>query len=390
MNYTDNQLRLKNIFNLSDREISIPQSPVRIINCLFRSVIRPTNPVAFRKENESSTLPDILMEYFDGNSDFTYPIFMPVGSERVNGAIILLHGLNERSWTKYLSWAHYLSEHTGKAVILFPMAFHINRSPAFWSDPRYMLPIANERATSFPGQGQVTPFNAALSSRLDRHPEWFCSSGLQSCYDILSLTASIRSGEHPLFRERTSVDFFAYSVGAFLLEVMLLADPGEVLSESRCFLLMGGSSFQQMKGISRYIMDQRAFDQLEETYIRQDPRSVRNKIHLPRLDSFNSLWSSFLSMLRPDRQQELRDRSFRKMAGRICAIGLEDDQVIPGRSIQSTLRGADNRNPISVSILDFPYPCVHENPFPVNQPAIRAEVDLAFHHIFKNAADFLS
>lgn len=389
MDYFENQLLLKKTFNLSDEQIRIPESDTRIINCRFRSVVQPALGETSHTAVPEGPLSGLMLQYFDGNSDFTYPVFMPGNREQAGGAIILLHGLNERSWSKYLCWAQYLCEHTGKAVVLFPIAYHINRSPGFWADPRSMSDVAGERAASDSANTSVTPFNAALSSRLEMHPEWFCTSGLQSCYDIITLTQTIRSGRHPLFTNQATVDFFAYSVGAFLLEVMLIANPGNLFGQSKSFLFLGGSSFEQMKGISRYIMDRKAFDKLEEAFLLKDPAAVRQKIHIPQLADFNALWNSFMSMLRLDRLQTFRDRSFRKFRHQIAAVGLARDQVIPGSSIFNTLTGAGNRNRVPVTILDFPYPYTHENPFPVNQQDIREEVNRAFGQIFSQAASFL-
>ncbi|MFH0760258.1 MAG: DUF6051 family protein [Bacteroidota bacterium] len=390
MDYSDNQLLLKKTFNLSDEQIRIPESDTRIINCRFRSVVQPEAGETSHIAVQDGPLSGLMLQYFEGNSDFTYPVFMPGNKDQSDGAIILLHGLNERSWSKYLYWAQYLSENTGKAVILFPIAYHINRSPGFWADPRSMVDVATERANSDSENSSVTPFNAALSSRLDMHPEWFCTSGLQSCYDIISLTEMIRSGKHRLFKTNASVDFFAYSVGAFLLEVMLIANPDNLFGWSKSFLFLGGSSFEQMKGISKYIMDSKAFDKLEKVFLMEDPKAVRQKIHIPRLNSFNSLWNSFMSMLRMDRLQTVRDRSFKRLCNQISAVGLARDQVIPGSSIFRTLMGAGNRNRIPVAILDFPYPYTHENPFPINQQDIRQEVNRAFGQVFNQAASFLS
>jgi len=389
MDYFDNQQLLKKTFNLSDEQIRIPGSDTRIINCRFRSVVQPAPGETGRAADHEGPLSGLMLQYYEGNSEFTYPVFMPGNRDQSNGAIILLHGLNERSWSKYLYWAQYLCENTGKAVILFPIAYHINRSPGFWADPRSMSEVAAGRAASGNANSSVTAFNAALSSRLDMHPEWFCTSGLQSCYDIIALTRAIRSGGHHLFTNHATVDFFAYSVGAFLLEIMLIANPDTLFGRSKSFLFLGGSSFEQMKGISRYIMDSQAFDKLEETFLLKDPAAVRQKIHIPQLADFNSLWNSFMSMLRLDRFQEFRDRSLSRLNGQISAIGLARDLVIPGASIFRTLMGAGNRNRIPVSILDFPYPYTHENPFPVNQQEIRHDVDRAFGQIFSRAVSFL-
>ena len=67
------------------------------------------------------------------NFSFEYPVFTPSGKFRQDKAILLLHGLNERNWDKYLPWAEFLCLHTGKPVILFPIAFHINRALVTWS-----------------------------------------------------------------------------------------------------------------------------------------------------------------------------------------------------------------------------------------------------------------
>ena len=39
------------------------------------------------------------------NRSFSYPVFTP-GNTKSDKVILLLHGLNERSWVKYLVWAY--------------------------------------------------------------------------------------------------------------------------------------------------------------------------------------------------------------------------------------------------------------------------------------------
>jgi hypothetical protein len=389
MDYFENQMLLKSCYNFFERDIAIPGSLSRIRNCEFQSGITPEQPPSDLTGCTADYQANLLARSFEGNYNFTYPVFMPNGISTANGAIIMLHGLNERNWQKYLYWAQYLSENTGKAVILFPMAFHVNRSPGFWSDPRAMQEVARHRNEVVPENASATPLNAALSTRLDSHPEWFCTSGLQSCYDLIALCQMVRAGNHPLFSKDTSVDFFAYSVGAFLLEVLLIANPDELFSESKSFLFLGGSSFEQMQGISRYIMDAKAFDRLEETFIRQDPAKVRQKITIEHLNTFNVLWSAFMAMLRLNRFQDLREKSFFRLRNQISAVGLSRDQVIPPKSILKTLWGTSSGNNIPISILDFPYPYSHENPFPLGNQEFRMKVDDAFLQVFKSASRFL-
>ncbi|MDD4645156.1 MAG: DUF6051 family protein [Bacteroidales bacterium] len=389
MDYFENQMLLKSCYDLKAPEISIPGTTTRIVHVGFHSEIKPETKLAETSALKAENYSGLLQRSFDGNYDFTYPVFIPDNKEIADGAIVLLHGLNERNWNKYLYWAQYLSENTGKAVILFPMAFHVNRSPGYWSDPRAMQEVSLYRTEHTPLNAVSTSVNAALSTRLDLHPEWFCTSGLQSCYDLISLTREIRNGGHPLFKAGASVDFFAYSVGAFLLEVLLIANPDKIFSESKSFLFSGGSSFQQMKGISRYIMDAQAFDRLEETFIRQDPKAVMPKLSIERLNDFSQLWSSFMAMLRLDRFQTFRDRSFHKMRDQISAIGLTKDKVIPANSILQTLCGTKNRNKIQMSILDFPYQYSHENPFPIGHEEIRSLVNQSFLQVFGKVVQFL-
>jgi hypothetical protein len=138
-------------------------------------------------------------------------------------------------------------------------------------------------------------------------------------------------------------------------------------------------------------MDARAFDRLGEVFIRQDPDAIKGKINIDQLSSFNNLWSAFISMLSLNRFQALREFAFHRLRHQISAIGLSKDQVIPARSILQTLSGGTKkRNRIPMSILDFPYPYSHENPFPTGNPVFRAQVNQAFHQVFSRAAKFLS
>jgi hypothetical protein len=62
----------------------------------------------------------------------------------------LLHGLNERSWDKFLPWAARLVESTARAVILMPIAFHMNRALAEWSLLRAMRTVSKQRKMDYP------------------------------------------------------------------------------------------------------------------------------------------------------------------------------------------------------------------------------------------------
>ena len=70
------------------------------------------------------------------NQSFKYQIIKPKGVDKVKKAVFLFHGFNEKDWTKYLPWAKAICDGTGSAVILFPIAFHMQRAPKNWSNKR--------------------------------------------------------------------------------------------------------------------------------------------------------------------------------------------------------------------------------------------------------------
>jgi hypothetical protein len=142
-------------------------------------------------------------------------------------------GLNERSWDKYLSWAYTLAAETGKSVILFPIAFHMNRSPEAWHDQRQMSRFVDARKKSNTENENLSFANIAISERLTYAPETFFLSGYQSAKDIYYLTREIKAGNHALFHQNAHIDFFGYSFGAFLEEILLISNPENFYSDSK-------------------------------------------------------------------------------------------------------------------------------------------------------------
>src|ERR1700690_883407 len=132
MEYTKTYNELKTIFSIDNETTLILGSDIKIQNILFKSDIAI---------NEFSNKDDSLIAE---NNSFYYPVFTPRNRES-NKVILLLHGLNERSWVKYLVWAYYLAQNTDSYIILFPISFHINRCPSSWKDPRAMIHFMKER-----------------------------------------------------------------------------------------------------------------------------------------------------------------------------------------------------------------------------------------------------
>jgi hypothetical protein len=327
--------------------------------------------------------------FLSGNSCnrfFRYAVFEPVTKKKDAHAIVLLHGLNERKWGKYLAWAYKLAEWTGAPVILFPLANHMNRSPEAWAYPRQMSEFVRQRKTFF-GPIQNSSFaNVALSNRLDKTPEVFISSGLQSIQDLVKLTREISSGNHPLFPKGTEVDFFSYSIGALVTEILLMSNPDNLFCSSKAFLFCGGSTFDQMDGRSKTILDNKAYESLSEFVKNFEDRKSSGKLFDLLKPFGNSVFDVFRSMISFNYLRTEREGRLKSLAHRIKALGLSLDKVIPGQAIYNTFCKGQCTN---VAVADFDFKYSHEMPFPMNDFSIKEKVEKAFNAVFEDASFFL-
>lgn len=323
------------------------------------------------------------------NDEFNYTVFVPgersaspAPDDKMDKAIILLHGLNEHSWDKYLTWAEFLVEHTGRAVILFPIAFHMNRSPRTWSNPRLILPWVNMRRKEINGLTNSTFANVALSYRISRQPLRFYVSGLQSAYNIQQLVGEIKNGRHPLFKEGASINIFAYSIGAFLSQILLLANTGELFADTKLFMFCGGSIFSEMNGNARDILDKEACERLMNYYINDFPQAHPVSLSEKGI----SLEEAFRMMITPEVMQSKRESFFQSTVQRIRAISLKRDIVIP---TQGVIRALGESSLNILKELDFPFDYSHQIPFPFHTKSDKEEVNRAFNQVFGQAAEFL-
>jgi len=315
------------------------------------------------------------------NEIFKYPIFIHSKTKKTDQVILMLHGLNERNWNKYLSWAEYLCHYSGKAVVLFPIAYHMNRSPASWSNPRLLDKLLNTRR-AYTGHDRSLSFaNVALSERLSTHPELFYQSGRQSFDDIIKLIEEIKSGKHPLFYKNTHIDVFAYSIGAFLAQIIFLSNPFQYFSDARLFMFCGGGVFNSMHGTSRSIMDKQSFDTLFEFY--QSGVWAEKETAATEDEAL----TAFYSMLTSNNEQTSRIEKFQHMHEQIKVISLKSDKVIPYEGVVQAL-GEECANQC-MEVLDFPYHYTHENPFPIIRNTDSHAVDLSFRMVFDSAVEFL-
>lgn len=387
MEFTSKFNELKAQFSL-DRDI-ITNSNIEIRFQHFTSKTSLSFP--FEDEFDSYD-PEQLIIFNDKNiaenKSFSYPIFLPQSKSKNDKAIILLHGLNEKSWLKYLPWAYYLAEQTNRPVILFPISFHMNRCPKTWGNPRAMMLLLNQRQNQN-NISQSTFANAALSERLSEEPLRFFRSGRQSAEDIIDLLESIKKGELPFLEPNSQVDFFAYSIGAFLSQILFIANPKDLLNDSKLFLFCGGALFSQMEGTSKLIMDSKAFSCLRKYYLGDFVNELKTSTPFSVFIKNNPIGNAFRAMLAPESMRKFRDNTFQTLNERIKIIALKKDQVIPAKFIQSTFSCMKHHVKGMLEIFDFPYNYSHEIPFPVlNNPNYK-QVDQCFESVFSSAADFL-
>ena len=326
------------------------------------------------------------------NQNFRFAVFAPVQNENFSEAIIMLHGLNERSWCKYLPWAYQLANQTKKPVILFPIAYHINRSPNEWIYPRVMNKFSVFRKIEFPSVENSTFLNAAISMRVDNNPKLFVLSGIQTYFDIVKLASGIKAGEFDLFKKDCKIDFFGYSIGALLTQTLLISNPLKLFSESKAFFFCGGSTFDKIDGNSRSIMDSEAFSNLRN-YLLYNKVSIKNMINLPNHNTrlFKKGWKAFLAMSGIEKYVVQRKNAFKHLIDRVKAVGLKKDCVISGFAIKETLQTNFKNKPkyFDVDILDFQHTYSHEVPFPVINHKINDLVNKSFVLLFDKAARFL-
>lgn len=377
MNYSNDYLRLKSVFSFDKRVISIPESNVKILIENFDSEIDPGH---FLKRDDFS---------ISENLKFSYPIIVPenIGTHKV---ILFLHGLNERSWIKYLAWAYWLSVITESYVVLFPISFHINRSPSSWVDPRKMHLPLEERTRSCNEVVMSTFANIALSNRLSEEPLRFFNSGYQTAFDIVKLLTQIREGTHNIIPAGCQINIFAYSIGAFLAQILLMGNPEGLFSDSRLFMFCGGSVFSRMKGTSRFIMDSEAFNRIYSYYLDEFENDIDKKNLFSEFLRSTQIGMAFRSMIDFGRLKSFREQIFTKLRYQIRSVALKKDTVIPAEGIFETMAGYSGNKNSQIEVWDFPYNYSHENPFPVNKNNTVSDVDKSFRKMIQTAGIFLT
>lgn len=371
--------KLKSVFSY-EHIASIEDSPLEIRPYRFEPEIGNLDIKNFRRKIPTTDFCPIPDDYIEENKHFTYTVFVPKGTTQTGRTIILLHGLNERSWEKYLPWAEQLCLQTGAAVILFPIAFHMNRTPREWSNPRAISPYVNLRKQELKEAGNTTFVNLAISSRISQCPMRFYISGRESIYNIRQLIREIKNGRHPLFKSGSSVHLFTYSIGAFLAQILFLSDQDKLLSDSRLFMFCGGTIFSRMNGSARDIMDRESFFKMRSYYL--NDFLTGNKVNN------DSMTKAFKSMLSFPTFREYRESFFQGIQSRMKAVTLKKDTVIPTIGVREAL--GPGCSGAALEEWDYPYEYSHQVPFPVYGKVPAELVMEKFNLLFNLASGFLT
>jgi len=406
MDYFELYSLLKNKIDVDDDFVPIDQDS-NLFNISFKShnysilmgensyscPIHPNVTFApYNTENEGVINHEIL-DIHDSkvleNQEFRYHIFKPSKVDKASEIIIMFHGFNEKYWHKYLPWAKRLMDSTGKTIVLFPVAFHMNRAPHDWSNRRMMYGVCEERKQRFPNVVNSTLSNVAISTRLHSKPERFFWSGLQTYNDVLQLVNQIKSGQHPHIERNASIDIFSYSIGSLLAQILLMTDPEGIFENTKLCMFCGGAVFNRMSPVSKFILDSESNVMLYsfiiehlESHLKKDQRLCHY------FGSEHPEGINFRSMLDYKVMKKYREEIFSNIRDRIMAITLEKDTVVPPYEVANTLQGSARNIPVRVEILDFPYDYKHEDPFPQIEN-YKTMVNQCFNKVFNIASDFL-
>lgn len=402
MKYIDIYNHLKKIENYTDNEIEIDENLV-LRNYTFESNYRFILPGGLGNNDDYEYIPSILQDYEPDviqqmlnkkdseimeNIKFRYHMIMPKAEKKAKGIVFIFHGFNEKTWYKYLPWAKYIAEKTGKSIVMFPIAFHMNRAPAAWSSTREMYHVSEQRKQRHPDIINSSLSNVAISTRLHNKPQRFIWSGLQSYYDVVDFVEYFKDGSHSAIEKVASIDFFSYSIGTFLGEILMMSNKNGYFSDSKYATFCGGAVFNRLSPVSKFILDSEANVSLYSYVVEHLESHMKRDEVLRHYMHTEPEGNNFRSMLNYRTLTQEREEHFRAMSHQFYAVALAKDEVVPAYEIINTLQGSCRNIPIKVEILDYPYKYIHEDPFPALQK-IEDEVDRQYRLTFDKISEFL-
>lgn len=402
MNYLEEYNRLKALENYNDDCIELSDRLV-LRNFDFTSRYSKILPGGTENNDLYEYIPDDPEDYepdvicsmlmkndaeIDENIHFRYHVVMPKGEQRSKQIILMFHGFNEKYWDKYLPWITYICQHTGKAVVMFPIAFHMNRAPLAWSDSHDMYNVSQQRKGRHPEVICSSLSNVAISTRLHNKPQRFIWSGLQTYYDVIDFVEYIKAGHHPAIDPDANIDFFSYSIGTLLGEILMMTNKNNYFSHSRYATFCGGPVFNRLSPVSKFILDSEADVSLYSYVVEHLESHMRLTPILQHYMNELEVGINFRCMLNYKILTQYREEKLRSMSDRFFSINLVHDEVVLPYEAINTLQGSLRDIPIPIEIMDFPFKYTHENPFPIS-PKLNEQVSEQFNIVFDKISNFL-
>ncbi len=337
------------IYNLN----FVSRNAVHLLGCAHYHCDQ--HDVSFEGDPSNETSPDCGIYE---NICFRYPLIQRLSGpspHRHKRVTLLLHGLNERTYSKYLPWACELCAATGTPVLLFPLALHMNRVFPGWS--RVQGAIC-ERRRRIPDNQFVHRFNAIISERLEQRPERFFWGAVQSYLDVVDLARDIRSGRHPHFSEDARIDFVGYSAGGYISFFLLLENPEGLFAEGRGALFASCAPARDLGLASPLILDRAAETALMKMFVKGIEERASPRMRHWFEAHGEGRWFRALSGVRANRV--MLETRLRQIAPRLLGIANSSDEVTPPGSMIDTLQGLRRDTGVRITELALG---LHENPF---------------------------
>lgn len=308
------------------------------------------------------------------NNKFRFPLMRKCSAseelQKHDRVTIVLHGLNEGGFLKYLPWAYGIMLGIDAPVAIFPFTFTINRAARQWGNDRGTNYLPSRRG--IPGNGNISEFNAIISERLDAHPERFFWGAIQSYWDLVDLVRQIRQPEQHLAPDgslpfiaqqiapNARIDFLGFSSGGYLALALLAVNHEGLFSNSRACLFATCAEMRSLGAGSPFTLDRVVQNTVRKFYVdymaTQPNDRIRHWISDP--DHQEGVWLGSFGGLAPDRTQRLE--RLREIAPQLLAIANSNDRVMPPGAMLDALQGKERDTGVMVKNLDLG---IHEHPF---------------------------
>ena len=404
MNYSTNYTALKELYTSSETDKEFDTIELHDVEFVSESFGILPGIEEYKCNNHNVTLEEELSFYSENgiknnsvhikdifaksNRSFKYQIIKPKGADKVKRVVLLFHGFNERDWSKYLPWAKEISDGTESAVVLFPLAFHMQRAPKEWSNTREMFKLSEERKQTYPNIENSSLTNVAVSTRLHAMPHRALWSGLQTYNDVLQLMKNIKKDNNKHIDKDAHFDIFSFSVGGFLAQVLKMTNFNNYFKHSKVCLFCSGATFNNQAPSSKFILDSETDAALYAYLVKDIDEIIENDPVLRHYLKGDFLPGKiFYAMLDYNKEKDFRESMLKKYENQFYAISLTKDDIVRPHEIVNTLKGANGDIDIRIDEMDFEYDYIHENPFPV-MGVDSKKVDESFEMMFAKVLSF--